>query len=129
MVTITDVEKLRPELLTMSVAELERRRSEIDMALARVEAAEEAKRRAELIEEAGGHVDAVIKSVRWLHDNSFLPQRVVDAFTRGDGQFNPATFLRHPRTEDTLVIKRPDAPKRKRRTKAEIEAARAAGGR
>ena len=33
---VTDVEKLRPELLEMSVAELERRRSEIDMAIERV---------------------------------------------------------------------------------------------
>lgn len=104
MAIITDIEKLRPELLDKSSAELERLRNEIDMAIAHKTAKEEAEKRAALIDEAGSHIEAVLKSVKWLHENGFLPERLETALTRGDGQFNPATFLRQPRADDVLRL-------------------------
>ena len=134
MATITDVEKLRPELLNMSVAELERRRTEIDMAIAKKHAEEEAARRAALVDEATGKVDAVVSGLRWLHDNGFLSAKVTEAFSRGDGQFNPAIYVRAPRSiEEVLRTPRKEGVRRRRRRDPETgelvpsKRARAAG--
>lgn len=56
-IEVSDVSKLRPELLSMSVAELERRKTEIEMALAqKAEAEREAARAAALDEAAIMHL-------------------------------------------------------------------------
>lgn len=102
---VSDIEKLRPELLSMSVAELERRRDEIEMAIQRKAKEEEDARRAVLVEEAGKHVESVIKGLRWLYEEGFLSEKVTDMFTRGDGQFNPATYIRAPRGVDDVRAK------------------------
>lgn len=115
MAIITDIKKLRPELLDLSVAELHRRRDEIDMAISEKAAKEESERRAALVDEAGTRTEAVLDNVKWLHDNGFLAQRLVEALTRSDGQFNPSTFLRKPRAEDTVTRPKSDKPKRVRR--------------
>jgi hypothetical protein len=110
MVEITDIEKLRPELLDKSEAELERLAAEIAMAQAEKRRRTEAAERTKRLEEAGDRVARVIEDVKWLHDSGMLSQRVAEAFTRSDGQFNPATYLRVPRAED-VVVRAPRAKK------------------
>lgn len=123
MAIITEVSKLRPELLNMSVAELERRRVEIDMAILEIAKKEEAAARAANVAEAGTRIERLVDDVTWLHDNSFLPRALVDALTRSDGRFVPGLKLRKPKAEDETPRSRdPNAPKRRRRTKAEMAA-------
>lgn len=115
MFEITDIEKLRPELLEKSDAELERLANEIEMARQEKARRGEAERRAKVMAEAGTHVEAVLSGLKWLHAEGFLSAKVTESFTRSDGQFNPATFIRAPRTEDVVTKPRADAPKRRRR--------------
>lgn len=110
MATITDVDKLRPELLGMSVAELERRRTEIDMAIAQKAREEEIKAKEALAVEANKHIDAVVAGVKWLHDNGVLPEKVAAGFSRADGMFTPAQALRNV-TAESLVPRVPRARK------------------
>lgn len=122
MAILTDVKKLRPELLDLSVAELERRRAEIDMAIGQKAAEEEAKRRQALVEEATGKVETVVAGLKWLHENGFLSAKVADTFTSAAGVFNAATYIRAPRSvDDVLTGKRAepvgDKPKRLRRVR------------
>jgi len=114
MAIITDVEKLRPELLSLSVAELERRRNEIDMAIAQKAAAEEAERRNRMVAEATERVESVVAGLKWLHAEGFLGAKVTEAFSRGDGQFNPGLYIRPPRSVDE-VLTRPAAKRTRRR--------------
>lgn len=129
MAIITDVKKLRPELLEMSVSELERRRAEIDMAIADKRREEEVKAKEAMAVTANDHIESIIAGVKFLHENGILPERVAQAFSRGDGMFVPAMMLRTI-TAESLVAKpsKPEGKKRIRRTKAEIEALKAAGG-
>jgi len=116
MATITDIEKLRPELLTMSLAELERRRNEIDMAIAQKAAAEEAERRNRMVAEATERVEGVVAGLKWLHAEGFLSDKMTEALTTGAGAFNPGMFIRPPRSvEDVLTAKRPVAKRTRRR--------------
>lgn len=94
---VTDVEKLRPELLDMSVAELERRRSEIDMAIERKAAIEAEQQRAKDVEEADGRITQLFEHLKWLHEKNFLAPKLVEAFTSGDGQFAPHRSQKRPR--------------------------------
>lgn len=115
---VTDIKKLRPELLTKSDAELERLANEI--ALARAHKAHEAEvaAKAALADEANKHIEAVLAGVKFLHDNGILPERMTTALSRGDGQFNPATFLRSVSAEQLVPRSaRADRPKRTRRVR------------
>jgi hypothetical protein len=116
---VTDIEKLRPELLDLSVAELERRANEIQLAIRAKAEKEEAERRAAVVAEAATHVETVVTGLKWLHDNGFLSGKVTESFTRADGQFNPATYLRAPRADDVRQarVASGDAPKRRRRVR------------
>ncbi|MCG7507031.1 hypothetical protein [Mesorhizobium retamae] len=105
MSMVSDIEKLRPELLEKSDAELERLRNEIEMAIAEKHKRAEQERRAAIVAEASKHVDAVVAGLKWLHDNQLLSDKMVDVFTRGDGQFNPATYIRAPRGVDDVRAK------------------------
>ncbi|MBZ9984897.1 hypothetical protein LB521_27575 [Mesorhizobium sp. BR-1-1-8] len=119
------IDKLRPELLEISDAEFERRQAELEMA------ARERRRRAEvaakeaLAAEAATRIERVVADIKWLHDNDLLPKRVAEGFSRGDGMFVPGMILRAPSAES--LVPRADKPKRKRRTREEVDAARAAG--
>lgn len=110
MATITDIEKLRPELLKKSPAELKRQRDEIDMAIARLEREAEIAAKEELAAQANQHIEAIVSGLTFLHDNGVLPAKVQEAFTRADGRFVPATFLRQV-TAESLV---PGTPRRSR---------------
>ncbi|TPM67432.1 hypothetical protein [Mesorhizobium sp. B2-2-1] len=110
---VTDVKKLRPELLTKSKAELERQAAEIAMAIAEIEHKEEIKAKEELAAEAGRQVEAVIAGVKWLHEQGLLPDRVAAGFSRGD-IFSPGSILKAPSAE-SLVPKTGGEKKRRRR--------------
>jgi hypothetical protein len=112
---VTDVKKLRPELLDLSVAELERRRNEIDMAIAEKARAEEIKAKEALAAEAGERVERVVADVKWLHDNGLLPERVAQGFSRGDGMFVPSMILRAPTAESLVGGRAAPAGEKKRR--------------
>lgn len=94
---ITEVEKLRPELLDMSVAELERRKAEIEMAIARKAEIEAAEIRMKDIAEADERITRLFDDLRWLYDKQFLAPRIVEAFTSTDGQFAPHRSQKRPR--------------------------------
>lgn len=130
---VNDIRKLRPELLEKSIAELERQQAELTMAIEEKQREVEVAAKEALATEANKHIDAVLTGIKFLHDNSILPERLVTALSRGDGQFNPGTFLRAVTAENLVArtagrsVASGDKPKRTRRTKAEMEAARAAG--
>lgn len=100
MATITDIKKLRPELLDMSVAELERRRSEIEMAIAEKAKVEAEEKRRKDMEEATKRIDQLMDDLRWLHERNFLGPKVIEAFSGNDGQFAPHRYLKRPRVKD-----------------------------
>jgi len=105
--TITDVEKLRPELLTKSLAELERQRAELDMAIERKRREAEVAEKQALAADANGHIEAVLAGVGWLHRNGLLPERLATALTGGNGAFMPASFLRAVSAESLVGGPRP----------------------
>jgi len=92
MAEITDIEKLNPELLKLSPAEIKRRMTELQMALNAKEEQEKAAVRAKLVEEAGVHIDNLLDSLRWLEANKFLPDSVVAFFTTSGDK---PTFVPH----------------------------------
>lgn len=94
MATVTDIKKLRPELLTKSVAELERQRAEIEMALAEKAREAEVKAKEELAADANKHIDAILSGVKFLHENGLLPAKVATGFSGSSGSFAPSMFLR-----------------------------------
>lgn len=99
---VDDINKLRPELLMKSPAELQRQRDEIDLALAELERQAAVKAKAALADEANRHIEAVVAGLNFLHENGILPEKAVTAFTRSDGRFVPATIIRAV-TADQLV--------------------------
>lgn len=125
MATITDIEKLRPELLDKSLGELARLKAEIEMAQAEVQRREDVKAKEALADEANTHIDAVVAGVKWLHANGLLPGKLTEAFSRADGVFTPATVLRNVTAEQ--LVPGTQKPRKARLTGAEREAAIAAG--
>lgn len=123
---VSDIEKLRPELLEKSRAELARLKAEIELAEAELSRRELVKAKEALAAEANQHIDAVVAGVKWLHDNGLLPDKVASGFKReGDGMFSPSMFLRNV-TAESLAGGKPQR-RRGRMTPAEREAAIAAG--
>ncbi|RWP19244.1 MAG: hypothetical protein EOR00_09045 [Mesorhizobium sp.] len=115
------IDKIRPDLLTKSDAELERLAAEIAMAQAEKKRLADIKEKEALAAEAGVRVERVVADVKWLHDNDLLPKRVAEGFSRGDGMFSPGMILRAP-TAESLVPKaartaKPDGEKKFRRRK------------
>lgn len=128
MAIITDIEKLRPELLTKSPAELERLATEIALAQAELTRRAEVEAKKEIAERANQHIEAIVDGVKFLHENGILPAKIAEAFSRGDGYFVPGMMLRTVSAESLVPrAARSAGPKRHRRTKAEIEAMKAAG--
>lgn len=115
---VSDIKKLRPELLEKSIAELERQQTEIALAIEEKRREADVKAKEELASEANRHIEAMLASAKFLHDNGILPPRLVDALSRNDGQFNPATFLRSVSAEQLVGGPRKAAgPKRTRRVR------------
>jgi hypothetical protein len=112
---VTDVKKLRPELLSKSKAELERQAAEIAMAIAELEHQEEIKAKEALAAEAGERVERIVADVKWLHDNGLLPERVATGFSRNDGTFAPGMILRAPTAESLAGTRAAQAGEKKRR--------------
>jgi len=80
-VEITDIRKLRPELLDKSAAELERQITELQMALAEKQKIEEEKRREALSDEARIRREAIVDNLKWLQENGLLSEKVAGYFT------------------------------------------------
>ena len=95
-IVLDNVSKLRPELLTMSVAELERRRTEIDMALAQKAEAEREAKRAAALDEANRLKDDIVDALVKLEKTGHISERVRSFFTTKDGTgvFAPHLFFK-----------------------------------
>lgn len=98
MPEITDIKKLRPELLEMSVSEIDRRIAELEMAKEEKKKQEEAEYRAILIEQAEEAIDRVLSGLRFLHENKFLADNVASFFSTEKGVFMPHLRLKKPRS-------------------------------
>ncbi|TPJ86986.1 MULTISPECIES: hypothetical protein [unclassified Mesorhizobium] len=107
------IDKLRPELLDKSDAELERLANEIAMAMAEKKRRADIAAKEELAAEAATRVERVVADIKWLHDNGLLPERVAQGFSRGDGMFVPGMILRAPTAES--LVPRAAAPKGEKR--------------
>ncbi len=114
MATITDVKKLRPELMEISDAEFERRAAEFELARLERKRIADVKAMEAIAAQAGDHVGAMVAGAKFLHEHGLLPERLVVGFSRGDGMFVPGMILRAPSAE-SLVPKVAGGEKRKRR--------------
>lgn len=118
MAVITDIEKLAPELLKKSKAQIEREITERQMALAELERQEQIKAKEELAARANDHIEAVVAGLTFLHENGILNAKVEEALTRNDGRFVPATYLRAVSAESLVPgAVRKSGPKRRRRVR------------
>lgn len=97
MVAISDIEKLAPDLLGKSVAQLEREITERQMAIEKVRAKEEAEKREKLLGEAGHKFDQLMDILRWQEQNGFLPPALKEALTDSGGSFAPHKKMKRPR--------------------------------
>ncbi|MER9170932.1 hypothetical protein NKI12_26980 [Mesorhizobium australicum] len=107
------IDKIRPELLSKSDAELERLAAEIAMAQAEKKRLADVAAKEELAAEAGARVERVVADIKWLHDNDLLPKRVAEGFSRGDGMFSPGMILRAPTAESLVPRERKPAGEHK----------------
>lgn len=98
MPEINDIEKLRPELLDKSVAELDRMAAEIEMAKAKKAEQEAEKRRQAEYQESIGLTEELVKIVTRLHDIGRLPPRVATALSNAEGEFRPGLYIKKPRS-------------------------------
>lgn len=98
MPEINDIEKLRPELLNKSVAELDRMMAEIEMAKAKKAEQEAAKRRAKEYEESIDLTETLLKTVSRLHEIGRLSPRLTQALSKGTGEFTPGLYIKKPRS-------------------------------
>lgn len=93
-VVIDDVSKLRPELLSLSVAELERRKTEIEMALAQKAEAEREAARAAALDEANRLKDDIVDALVKLERTGHISDSVRGFFTTKAGVFSPHLFFK-----------------------------------
>lgn len=121
---VSDIEKLRPELLEISDAEFERREKEMELARIERSRKKELAEKESLAAEINKHVEMALEGLKFLRANGRIPDRIAEAFSRS-GNWTPTSFLKTVTPEDLLPadLKKP----RPRRTKAEIEALKASG--
>jgi small-conductance mechanosensitive channel len=117
--TINDIEKLRPELLQKSKAELERQLAEIQMAIDRKNDEEKKAAVAQTVIDANRHQQAVIEGLKFLESNHLLSDEVKAAFTTGAGVFNPSLRFKEV-TADRIILRKEQAekPRKARRKRA-----------
>lgn len=110
------IEKIRPELLTKSDAELERLAAEIAMAQAEKRRIADVAAMEAIAAQAGDHVEAIVAGVKFLHEHGLLPDRVAAGFSRSsDGMFAPGMILRAPSAESMVPKAARAAPKGEKR--------------
>lgn len=101
MATINEIEKLRPDLLEISDAEFERRKTELEMAELRRKEIREERQKAEWLSEAQNLYDDVVPKLKRLHDIGYLPQLLSEPLTMksklGEAVFNPGVKWKRPR--------------------------------
>ena len=120
MAKIEDIEKLRPELLGKSVAELERQMAELQMALDRKKDEEKKAALAQVVIEANNHQENLVEALKFLEHWRLLPDDVKAAYTTTSGVFNPG--IKHKEvTADRIILREEQAKKVKkpRRKKGE----------
>lgn len=93
-VVIDDVSKLRPELLSLSVAELERRKAEIEMAIERKALEEREAARAAALDEANRLKDDIVDALTKLERTGHISDSVRGFFTTKAGVFSPHLFFK-----------------------------------
>lgn len=94
---VSEVSKLRPELLTKSVAELNRLRDEIELAIGEKAKAEAEARKAAIIEKARDAYEPMLDTLKLYHENGLLSETIVAALSRQDGTFAPHQKIKKPR--------------------------------
>lgn len=93
----TDISKLRPELLTKSLAELNRLKSEIDLAIIEKEKADAEAARIAVLDKAREAYEPLLDTIKLYHEHGFLSSRAVDFFTDKAGSFAPHKAIKKPR--------------------------------
>jgi hypothetical protein len=132
MVEVKDVSKLRPELLNMSTAELQRQLAELEMALYEKKQEERRKHVTALVDRINAVQSSIIEGMKLLEEYGLLSDEVKSAYTGSGGTFAP--HLKHKPVDADRMLGRiaamegDEKPKRKRRTKVEIEAAKSGKG-
>lgn len=96
-VEVTDIQKLRPELLEISEAEIDRRITELQMAKAHKASEKERAEREAKFAEAGTRIEQVVDGLKWLHEAGFLSEKVTASYTTAGGVFAPHLSFRRPR--------------------------------
>ncbi|HWU60400.1 hypothetical protein [Rhizobium sp. C1] len=92
MTSIQDIDKLRPELMSKSDAELERQITELQLALEKKKALEEEKERALVLAEARERIDRLVSDIMWLHEKNLLIDVAAELFSFPPAQNrDPAT--------------------------------------
>lgn len=81
MTSIQDIDKLRPELMSKSDAELERQITELQLALEKKKALEEEKERALILAEARERIDRLVSDIMWLHEKNLLVDVAAELFS------------------------------------------------
>jgi hypothetical protein len=81
MTSIQDIDKLRPELMSKSDAELERQITELQLALEKKKALEEEKERAMVLAEARERIDRLVSDIMWLHEKNLLIDVAAELFS------------------------------------------------
>jgi len=118
MTTITDVEKLRPELKAVSDAELERRMAELLMEMQRREQEARKAQVEHIVTKANEHMQNIIAAVNFLNEHHLLNDDVKQVYTSASGVFAP--HLKHKSIDADRVLSRMgETPKKARRKKAE----------
>lgn len=112
-VVINDISKLRPELTNLSLAEIERRRAELDMAEAVIRETEGAKAREEMEkklaaarQEHDGHVERALENavdgIQKLYRYGLLKDETVAAATDSRGVFVAINLFRRKLPADWI---------------------------
>lgn len=116
MAIITDVEKLRPDLLTKSPAELQRMATEIKMAIEHQ--AHEARRKeaAGIVDEANAAIEAIVSGLRTLEKHNLLSDEAKLFYSSATGAFMPHLRFK-PVTADRVIVRNAEKPVKKTRRK------------
>ncbi|TCU34140.1 hypothetical protein [Rhizobium azibense] len=97
-VEVTDIEKLRPELMNLSVNEIDRKIAELLMAKEKIAAVEAEKQREKDLLLAQSAFDKMMDAIQELNGLSRLPDRIRNVLVDEHGSFQPGRYLKKPRS-------------------------------